>query len=74
MRSGIKIALIVLQILEKLFENWQDKKLIDETTSKLIAESNARMLGKSQHAKQALVDIGLLSDDAVDERLRGLEP
>lgn len=69
-----RIAILLLQIVDKLTDYLREQRYTDQGYDKAIAELNAKILRKSQYAKEALDNISSLSDADVDERLRKLEP
>lgn len=74
MLSWGPIILAVLQIINAIIGNKQDRDLIDAGYQKRIAEEAAKILKGNQYAKQAMEHINSMSADDVDKLLRELEP
>lgn len=74
MLNWAKIALLLLQVADKIISYLQERKLINQGYDKAIAENAANILRKSQYAKEIMANIDGLSGDAVDKLLRDLEP
>lgn len=70
------LALImgVIHILEWMIETGQRWKWMEEGAQEVIAKSMAEIIRKSGYAKQALIKFTGMSESAVDDFLRGLEP
>lgn len=71
--SWIKLAILLLQLANKIVQWGQEKRLITEGEDREIARQNAEMLKRSQAAKQILAEVSALPDNAVDDLLRGLD-
>ena len=69
-----KIILAILSIAEILLRFGQQQKWIAEGEQRAIAAASAEILRKTEYAKQALEELGHLSDSQLDDFLRKLEP
>jgi hypothetical protein len=72
--TWVKIALLVLQILDKLFDHFRDKGLIDQGRAEEIAAAAQRIAVKTGVRKVILEQVDAMSADEVDAELRALEP
>jgi hypothetical protein len=74
MFDAIKLALLVMQFIDKLFDKWRDKGLIDQGYDKAIAEVTQSILVKTEAGKAIMDNVNRMSDAEVDAGLRDLEP
>ena len=74
MFDWIKIALLLLDIVDKLV-NWaREQNLINQGRDQEIARATAAILAKTEYAKNVRAKIASMDDKAVDDALRDLEP
>lgn len=69
-----KIALILLQLANKLFDWLQAQKYRDEGFQKAMAEEAAAILRKSNYAREVMARVSNLDAAGTDKLLRDLEP
>lgn len=74
MLDVIKLAILVMQFIGKMFDKWRDKGLIDQGYDKAIAEAAQSILVKTTAGKAIMEKVNAMSDAEVDAGLRGLEP
>lgn len=74
MLTWAKIALLLLQLADKLFDWLQAQKYRDEGFQKAMAEHAAAILRKSEYAKEVMARVSNLDAAATDKLLRDLEP
>lgn len=74
MFAWAQIALLLLQLANKLFDWLQAQKYRDEGFQKAMAESAAEILRKSDYAKEVMARVSNLDAAATDKLLRDLEP
>ena len=74
MFDWIKLAVLLLQLANKIVSWVHDQGLIDEGRKEAIAESALAIAGKVRSRDQILEKVNAMSDDTVDAGLRGLEP
>jgi hypothetical protein len=72
--DAIKLALLVMQFIDKLFDKWRDKGLIDQGYDKAIAEVTQSILVKTEAGKKMMERVNAMSPEEVDAGLRDLEP
>jgi hypothetical protein len=70
----IKVALLVLQIVEKIIDWQRDNGLIDQGRREEIAATAQRIAVKTGVRKIILEQVNAMSADEVDAELRALEP
>ena len=74
MFDWVKIALLALDIVDKLV-NWaRSQNLINQGRDEEIARATAAILAKTEYAKNVRAKIAAMDDKAVDAALRDLEP
>lgn len=74
MFDWIKLALLVLGIVDKIITNARNQGLIDQGRDAEIARATTAILAKTEYAKDVRAKIAAMDDKAVDDALRGLEP
>lgn len=74
MFDWIKLALLVLGIVDKIITGVRNQGLIDQGRDAEIARATAAILAKTEYAKDVRAKIAAMDDKAVDDALRGLEP
>lgn len=72
--TWVSLILAILQLANKLLEYGQQQKWIAVGRDEEIARATAAILRKTEYAKAALQEATSMSDSAVDDFLRGLEP
>lgn len=74
MITWARIALLALQLANKLFDFLQAQKYRDEGFQKAMALEAAEILRKSTYAKEVMARVSNLDAAATDKLLRDLEP
>ena len=74
MFDWIKLALLVLGIVDKIITGVRNQGLIDQGRDAEIARATAAILAKTEYARDVRAKIAAMDDKAVDDALRGLEP
>lgn len=72
MLTGLKLALLVLQLLDKLFDHWRAKGLIDQGRQEEIAATAERIAVKTGVRKVIWEKVDAMSEDEVDKALADL--
>lgn len=72
MLTGLKLALLVLQMLDKLFDHWRAKGLIDQGRQEEIAATAERIAVKTGVRKVIWEKVDAMSEEEVDEALADL--
>lgn len=70
----IKLALIILELIEKLIDRRREQGLLDAGREMEIAKASANILRKTTVAKMVREEINALSDKELDDLLKSLEP
>lgn len=74
MLTWANLALVLLQVVNKILGMLQQDKLIDAGYEKAIAEQAALILKNNQYAKQVMASVIAMSSDDTDKLLHSLEP
>lgn len=74
MFDWIKLALLILGIVDKILNYAREQRLIDQGRDEEIARATAAILAKTEYAKNVRAKIANMDDKAVDDALRDLEP
>lgn len=74
MFDWVKIALLILQLVDKLLDWARDQRLIQQGRDEEIARATASILAKTEYAKNVRDKIAQMDAGAVDAALRDLEP
>jgi hypothetical protein len=74
MFDAIKLALLVMQFIDKLFDKWRDKGLIDQGYDKAIAEVTQSIFAKTEAGKRIMEKVNAMPIEDVDKGLIDLEP
>ncbi len=72
--SYLSLILAILSLVDK-FTDWAiERKWLAEGARREIAKVQAESIRKSGYAKEVMAEVDAMSDDAVDDGLRHLEP
>lgn len=72
--NWLSLILAVLSLVDK-FTDWAiERKWIAEGARREIAKAQIESARKSGYAKEIMAEVDAMSDSAVDDGLRGLEP
>lgn len=74
MLTYAKLALILLQVANKLLNAWHDAQQFDAGVDAEIAHTSASILAKTKVGKETMQQVMGLTDAQVDEALKQLEP
>lgn len=74
MFDWIKIALLLLDIVDKIVNWTREQNMINQGRDEEIARATAAILSKTEYAKNVRAKIASMDDKAVDAALRDLEP
>lgn len=70
----IKLALIILGIVEKFIDQRREKGLLDRGQEMQIALASASILKKTEASKRIMEELNGMDDGQIDDLLRSLEP
>lgn len=72
--NWLSLILAILSLVDK-FTDWAiERKWIAEGARREIAKAQIESARKSGYAKEIMAEVDAMSDSAVDDGLRGLEP
>lgn len=74
MFDWIKLAVLFLQLANKIVSWMQDQQMIDEGRRQVIAENSLAIAAKVRSRDQIMAQVAAMSDADVDAGLRDLEP
>lgn len=74
MFDWIKVAILFLQLANKIVSWAHDRGLIDEGRQQVISENALAIAGKVRTRDQIMEQVNAMSDADVDIGLTGLEP
>jgi hypothetical protein len=72
--SWISLALMLLQIVNKIMSWANARELVSQGYDKAIAEVTQSILVKTEAGKKMMEKVNAMSPEEVDAGLRGLEP
>jgi hypothetical protein len=72
--SWLSLILAVIQLVNRLVQYGQEQKWIGEGEARQIAKAQAESIRKSGYAREVMAEVDAMSDTAVDDGLRDLEP
>lgn len=70
----IKLALIILGIIEKFIDQRREKGLLDRGQEMQIALASASILKKTEASKRIMEELNGMDEGQIDDLLRSLEP
>ncbi len=74
MFSWIEFAILVLRLINKLVNWMHDRGMIDEGRRQVIAEVSLEIAKKATSKKHIQEKVDAMSDEELDDYLRGFEP
>lgn len=74
MLGWAKIALLLLQVVDKIVTYLQEQKFIDQGIQQEIARTSASIQSKMEKKREIEKAVEKLDESVVDQQLRDLEP
>ncbi len=74
MIAWVKLAILIMQIVDKILDTVGEERLIKLGYDRAIADQSAAILKKTKAGKAILERVNAMSDAEVAAGLRGLEP
>lgn len=72
--SWVSLALTLLKVVSQIMTWARERELISEGYDKAIAETAQSIMLKTDTGKKIMEKVNAMSDQEVDDGLRGLEP